>query len=59
VFADTKQIKITTAGGKGVLRCKSSKTPQTKNGKIRSIGNNYYELALEAGKEYVVNYNAD
>jgi len=59
VSADTRQIKITTASGKETLRFKRSKTPQAKNGKISSIGNSYYELALEADKTYVVNYNAD
>ncbi|MBD0366454.1 MAG: hypothetical protein ICV53_10175 [Flavisolibacter sp.] len=58
VFADTKQIKITTVGGKGTLRFRSSKTPQSKNGKITSIGNNTYEMTLDSGKDYVVRYVA-
>lgn len=58
IFADTKQIKVATAGGKGTLRFKSSKTPSGKGGTINSAGNNYYEMTLESNKEYTITYSA-
>ena len=58
VFADTKQIKITAAASKGILRFKSTKKPSSKSGPITSKGNNIYEMVLESSKIYVVNYSA-
>jgi hypothetical protein len=58
VFADTRQIKVTATGGKGVLRFKSARSPQGANSMIRGIGNDTYEMVLEGGKEYVVDYSA-
>lgn len=58
VYASTKQIRVSTVGGKGLLRFKSTKKPSSKDGPISSIGNNFYEMALEESKEYVVSYAA-
>jgi alpha-L-rhamnosidase len=58
VFADTKRLKIATVGGKGILRFRSSKIPTTKDGKIRSVGKNTYEMTLDSGKAYEVRYVA-
>jgi alpha-L-rhamnosidase len=51
-----KQIKITAAGGRGLLRFSSARAPRSANGTIRSVGGNRYEMALEEGKQYVVDY---
>lgn len=58
VYANTKQIKVTAIQGNGTLRFKSRKAPQTKDGRINSVGTNTYEMALEAGRQYVVSYTA-
>ena len=58
ISVNTKQIKITTVSGNGILRFKSISTPQSKNGIISSIGNNAYEMILDGGKEYIVNYSS-
>jgi hypothetical protein len=57
VFADTRRIKVTAVGGKGVLRFKSASVPRA-NGAIGNVGKDSYELTLQAGKEYVVDYTA-
>jgi len=55
VFADTARIKVTAAAaGAGVLRFASSTAPRSDRGAIRQAGDGRYELALEAGKTYVV-----
>ena len=56
VYASDTRIKVTTVGGRGVLRFNSAKTPRSGQGAIRSLGNGAYEMTLEAGKEYVVGY---
>jgi hypothetical protein len=58
VHADEKQIRISTAGGNGVLRFSSSRAPISKDGPIRDLGNGRYEMTLAAGKQYTVSYAA-
>ena len=58
VFADTKQSKVTAAGGSGTLRFKSANTPSCKEGSITRMGANRYEMPVAGGKPYVVNYSA-
>ena len=57
VFMDRKQIKVSAAGaGRGVLRFASGSAPRSNNGKIRKTAPGRYELPLEEGKSYVVDY---
>ena len=51
-----KQITVTGVSGVGVLRFKSEKKPTATSGSIRKTGDNSYELEVEQGKEYKVNY---
>ena len=56
VAMDRKQIKVSSPAGKGVLRFSSAAAPRSSSGTVRQTGATRYELALEAGKHYVVNY---
>ncbi|UOR03556.1 alpha-rhamnosidase [Hymenobacter aerilatus] len=58
VTASTKQLKVKGASGIGTLRFKSKKKPSSKGAKIQAKGNGEYELQLQPGREYVVNYQA-
>ncbi len=46
-----------TATGNGVLKFKSTINPVSTVGKIIKTGIGLYEMQLEAGKEYQVDYN--
>ncbi|WP_420148517.1 alpha-rhamnosidase [Spirosoma sp.] len=56
VYCSTKEIKVTGAAGTGTLRFKSKAKPICKQGVVRATGNGTYELTIEKGKNYVVNY---
>jgi len=56
IACDAKQIKIKGAAGTGTLKFKSKSKPVCKDGTILLKGNDAYELLIEKGKEYVVNY---
>ncbi|WP_460542019.1 alpha-L-rhamnosidase-related protein [Echinicola sediminis] len=58
VHCSTKEIKVSADQGQGVLRFKSKSKPKSSQGTIKEVGDNEYELALEAGMEYVVKYKA-
>ncbi len=52
----TTEIKITGACGTGTLKFKSKSKPVTADGDITGKGNGNYELAIEKGKSYTINY---
>jgi hypothetical protein len=54
VYADTARIRVTGAGGKGVLRFTSLTSPRSDAGTIVRVGEHRYELALAPGTSYVV-----
>ena len=56
VYCSTKEIKVTGAAGIGTLRFKSSLKPVAHNGTVTDLGNNYYEVRIESGKEYIIDY---
>ncbi len=56
VYCSTKQMKVKGDAGRGTLRFKSKKKPGCKEGVIEAVGEGIYELTIEPGKEYVVNY---
>lgn len=56
IYMNAEQIKINSSSGRGYLRVRSSKEPQVLSGELRSIGENYYELVIEANREYIVKY---
>lgn len=51
------EIKITGACGNGTLKFQSKSKPVCREGNITDKGNNRYELIVEKGKSYTVNYN--
>ena len=56
LYCSTKEIRITGAAGKGTLTFKSKSKPVCKEGNIIWKGNELYELPIENGKQYIVNY---
>jgi hypothetical protein len=56
VYCSTKEIKVKGVDGIGTLRFKSRAMPTSKQGNIQSKGNNVYEMTVEKGKEYIVEY---
>jgi alpha-L-rhamnosidase len=58
VYCSEKEIKVTSATGTGTLRFASKSTPACKQGSVKLIGNGMYEITIEKGKQYVVNYKA-
>lgn len=58
IYCSTKQIKVKSDEGTGTLRFTSKSKPKVKGAKVQSKGNNVYEMTLEKGKQYVVDYTA-
>ena len=56
LYVSTKQIKIAGAAGTGTLKFKSKMKPICKEGIVVDKGNGIYELIVDKGKSYVVNY---
>jgi len=67
VSCSRTRIRVTTAPGSpidgapgsGMLRFKSKTRPVCKEGVIRSLGADAYEMSMEANKEYTINYVAN
>ena len=56
----TKKITVTGAeAGTGILRFKSTVKPSCKQGIVKEISPKNFELMVEKGKEYVVDYSAE
>jgi len=58
VYCSRKEIRVGSVSGNGVLRFNSRSKPVCKEGVIRELGKNGYEVDLEGGKEYTVKYVA-
>ncbi|MGB8192078.1 MAG: alpha-rhamnosidase [Chitinophagaceae bacterium] len=58
LYCSDKQIKIKAASGTGLLRFSSKSKPTSKEGSIQAAGGNKYEMSIEKGKQYVVNYKS-
>jgi hypothetical protein len=56
VNCSNKQMKIKGDEGTGTLRFKSKKKPRCKDATIVAKGEGVYEITIEPGKEYIVNY---
>jgi alpha-L-rhamnosidase len=52
----TTEIKITGACGTGILKFKSKSKPVTVGSNITDRGNGNYEMVIEKGKSYTINY---
>ncbi|MBS7564912.1 alpha-rhamnosidase [Mucilaginibacter sp. Bleaf8] len=57
VYCNRKQIKVNAANGMGTLRFKSKAKPVCK-GATFNFANGYYEMTVQPGKNYTVNYSA-
>ena len=49
-------IKIKSSAGQGTLRFRSGKKPVSKDGSIKETGINLFEMNINKGKEYAVEY---
>ena len=58
IYCSTKQIKIKSATGTGTLKIKSKTKPTGKDIVVNSTGTDNYEIIMQPGIEYVVNYKA-
>ncbi len=56
LYASTKEIRITGAAGIGVLKFSSKSKPICKEGTVVEKGNAAYELQIDKGKNYTVQY---
>lgn len=56
VYMSETEIKITGAGGTGILKFKSKSKPVSVDGNFTDKGNGNYELFVEKGKTYIVSY---
>jgi len=58
VSCSTKQIKVSSDTGTGLLRFASTLKPVCKEGEITAKGNGTYELTIQKQKQYTINYSA-
>jgi hypothetical protein len=56
IYCDARQIKIKSDTGSGALLFKSKSNPICEGAIIISKGNGAYEMQIDKGKEYIVNY---
>lgn len=56
LYMSETEIKVTGAGGTGTLKFKSNSKPVSVDGNIRDKGNSNYELVIEKGEKYTINY---
>lgn len=58
VSCSTKQIKVNSNTGVGLLRFTSTSKPVCKEGELIAKGNSIYELSIQKQKQYTINYSA-
>ena len=58
IYVSKEQVKITGAAGTGSLKIKSKVQPKGKNINAVNVSNDIYEIMIEPGKEYLINYKA-
>lgn len=58
LYCSTKQVKIKGAAGTGTLLLKSKTKPSGKNIAVKSTGTEVYEITIQPGIEYLINYKA-
>jgi alpha-L-rhamnosidase len=56
IHVSKEQLKIKAAAGIGTLKLKSKSLPTGKNLSIKQVGNEVYEIQIQPGMEYVINY---
>jgi alpha-L-rhamnosidase len=58
LFCSNTQIKLKSQAGIGLLRIKSKTKPSGKNIVVNRVGESKYEINIQPGIEYVINYKA-
>ncbi|QJD97300.1 alpha-rhamnosidase [Mucilaginibacter robiniae] len=58
VHCSGRQIQVSADSGTGTLRFKSKTQPVCNEATIKSAANGFYELTIQKGKSYTVNYTA-
>jgi alpha-L-rhamnosidase len=58
IYANRSELKITGAAGVGTLRIKSKTQPIGNNINAVPKGSEIYEITIQPGKKYVINYSA-
>jgi hypothetical protein len=58
LYVSTRQVKIKSPAGTGILKIKSKNKPTGKNFTVNSKGDNKYEIVIQPGIEYIINYTA-
>ncbi|WP_242692050.1 alpha-L-rhamnosidase C-terminal domain-containing protein [Aridibaculum aurantiacum] len=58
MYVSTNNIKVKSDGGIGTLRLKSASMPVVEGAQVRSKGDGVYEVTIEKGKEYSINYKS-
>jgi hypothetical protein len=56
VYANSKQIKVKSDSGTGMLHFKSQTKPSCKTASIINKGNHVYEMSIEKEKNYIIEY---
>jgi len=57
VYMTKKEIKVSSAVGKGTLKIKSKSKPVVKGSQVKAISKDNYEITIEKGKDYLVKYS--
>ncbi|OXM14778.1 family 78 glycoside hydrolase catalytic domain [Paenibacillus herberti] len=55
---DSSSIRVESTSGTGILTFTSEEPPACSEGEVRNIGGSSYEVTIEAGKKYRVDYRA-
>ncbi|GMK43172.1 alpha-rhamnosidase [Paenibacillus glycanilyticus] len=58
VKMDLSSIRVESTNGSGLLTFASSSLPECPDAEVRAMGNNIYEITVEAGKLYRITYEA-
>ncbi|HEY8972471.1 MAG TPA: alpha-L-rhamnosidase C-terminal domain-containing protein, partial [Puia sp.] len=56
VYCSRTKMVVHAVEGRGVLQFRSRVTPTCKEGNVRKMGGDRYEVDMEGGHEYTVNY---
>jgi len=56
VYCSRTKMVVHAVEGRGVLQFRSRVTPTCKEGSVRKMGGDHYEVDMEGGHEYTVNY---
>ncbi|MEP6747396.1 MAG: alpha-rhamnosidase [Bacteroidota bacterium] len=58
LYCSTSQIKIKSPAGTGILKIKSKTNPSGKDVIFKAVGENIYEISIQPGVGYVINYKS-